>query len=198
MPDKDPFTEHVDAAHKALLKMIEHSGTLGLDPGKLLESLFKHYTDRMLSDNERIWRTGALFVPISLAAFAALTAVKCLQVWQILVLGAPSIGLMFAWIVIAENHRAFQQKSEAWLTAIQRVIGLEGPRQVKVEAGGREGLVTRKGAIQNMRWYLLYGVIAAWTLILIGACVSWFYSPCAFNHALDSACCNAGVLAMCQ
>ena len=131
MLDKDPFTEHVDAAHKALLKMIEHSGELGLDPGKLLESLFKHYTDRMLSDNERIWRTGALFVPISLAAFAALTAVKCLQVWQILVLGAPSIvkslrlarapSMLYPTMCVGSNGRS-SRWSRAKLTPGDRPI----------------------------------------------------------------------------
>lgn len=177
MVNTDPFDEQVTAARDALNKMVAHQLTEKLDPQKSLEALLKHYTDRMLSDNERIWRTGTLFAPISLAAFAALTAVKCLQVWHVLVLGLPSIGLMFAWIVIAENHRAFQQKSEAWIVAIMQVMGLDGPRQVKVEAGGREARVTKKGAIQNMRWYLLYGVTLAWALLLISTCISWFVCP---------------------
>jgi len=167
MSTNDPFAETVAGAKAALEKMVENQREKQFDPQKPLEALLKHYTDRMLSDNERIWRTGALFVPISLAAFAAFAALKCPHWWHVLVLGLPSFGLMLAWIVIAENHRAFQQKSEAWIVAILQVLGLDGPRQVKVKAGGREARVTRKGAIQNMRWYLLYGVTGMWTLIFL-------------------------------
>lgn len=177
MAATDPFKDYVNAAHDALTTMVQYQRSADLDPQKTLEALLKHYTDRMLSDNERIWRIGALFLPISLAAFAAFTSVKCLQVWHALVLGIPSIGLLFAWIVIAENHRAFQQKSEAWIIAIHRILGLDGPATPKVAAGGREARVTRKGAIQNMRWYLLYAVTTAWGIIFLCTVVSWLYSP---------------------
>lgn len=125
MTEKSPFEQQVDAVSEALNAMLKAHREKGItDSSKWLEALFKHYSDRMLSDNERIWRTGALFVPIALAAFAALTAIKLLQLWHIVALAAPSMTLMWAWIVIAENHRSFQQKSEAWLIAIQRVMDL--------------------------------------------------------------------------
>ena len=176
-PAADTFTRYVAAARANLLNAMKEGRVAEADSFKMLESLLKHHTDRMLSDNERIWRTGALFIPISLAAFAALTAIKCLQVWQILVLGGPSIALMLAWVIVAENHRAFQQRSEAWVIAIQNAMGLETPLLTKLDGGGREASVSGKRTIQKVRWGLLYFVVIAWLLILIGACVSWLYQP---------------------
>lgn len=184
---EDPFENNVNTIHKALRKVLvaDHQPgselndappRVSVDTNKIFEALFKHYTDRMLADNERIWKTGALFVPISLAAFAAFAAIKCPQVWHILVLGIPSIGLMFAWIVIAENHRSFQQKSEAWLVALHRAVDLDLKLPIKLPTGGMEDAVTTSGAIQRMRWHLLAGVAALWGLILLWAVAFWFWA----------------------
>lgn len=170
MNENNPFDKQVDVISHVLDKMLETHRNKGItDSREWLETLFNHYSDRMLSDNERIWRTGALFVPISLAAFAVLAGIQSLQLWHILALGASSIILMWTWIVIAENHRSFQQKSEAWLIAIQRAMDLDAPRQVKVvKAGGLERYVTRKSAVQKMRWFLLIMVVVFWFFILVG------------------------------
>ena len=183
----NPFEKTVKTIHEALKKVLtvdpptpSESGEVAslvlVDANKIFETLFKHYTDRMLADNERIWRTGALFVPISLAAFAAFAAIKCPQVWHILVLGIPSVGLMFAWIVVAENHRSFQQNSEAWLVALRRVVGLDLNLPNQLPAGGMEDGVTARGAIQKMRWLLLAGVATLWALTLCWAVAFWLWT----------------------
>lgn len=179
MKQDSPFIKQVNENYEVLKSMIKTRTAKGeKDPEKWLEILFKHYSDRMLTDNERIWRTGALFVPVSLAAFAALSSIKCLHFWHIILLAVPSSLLMWAWIVIAENHRAFQQKSEAWLIAIQKLIDLDAPVAVKVIAGGLEGRVTKKGAVQRMRWTLLFMVIISWIIIIICFIVGLLPSNC--------------------
>lgn len=177
MLDASNFQDEVTAAKLALQKMVEHQIAQKMDPAKALEALLKHYTDRMLTDNERVWRTGALFIPISLAAFAALTSIRCLQVWQVLVLGVPSTALMFAWIVLAENHRAFQEKSEVWIIAICAAMGLQATERPKSQFYGKYTRITRSGAIRELRWRLFYGVAIAWAIILAGACTSWLVAP---------------------
>jgi hypothetical protein len=72
---------------------------------------------------------------------------------------------MYFWVVIAENHRAFQDKSRAWLIAIEQVIGLDGPEDPKIPAPGLAGLVTGKGAVQRVRWQLLGFVAVAWVAV---------------------------------
>ncbi len=58
----------------------------GLKSEEWMKLLYSSYLQRMLSDNERIWRTGAIFVPLSLSALAALVTIKDLTIWRILVL----------------------------------------------------------------------------------------------------------------
>jgi hypothetical protein len=77
MSAKTRFERKIDSVHLLLERMLEaHRNKGGVDSNRWLELLFKHYSDRMLSDNERIWRTGALLIPLSLAAFAALAGIS--------------------------------------------------------------------------------------------------------------------------
>ncbi len=131
--------------------------------------LHEHFTDRLLSDNSRIWQTGAIFVPIALAAFGALTTIKApVAWWQVLVLGVPSTLLMWLWLVIAENHRAFQKKSEAWLFAIEEARGFfarHAPN--KYASTGHDRHFIFPGVIQKARWWLAFGVGTSWVLLLV-------------------------------
>ena len=166
---RDAYKIFKEKVRKRILRMINlhaQHNKHNIDTQQWLETLHKHYSDRMLSDNERIWRTGALFVPISLASFVGLTAIDCLKFWHTIVLGFPFMALMWAWIVIAENHRSFQQKSEVWLIELERAMYLITPHEKKIEKGGREALVTKRAAVQNMRWALLYLVIYGWSIII--------------------------------
>ncbi|MDX1700213.1 MAG: hypothetical protein R3250_06310 [Melioribacteraceae bacterium] len=90
-----------------------------------LRTLYDSFLNRMLSDNERIWKTGVLFIPLSLSAFGALIAIDNIIWWKVAVLGFASSTIIRVWNIIAENHRTFQQNSEAWLIAIQETIGLK-------------------------------------------------------------------------
>lgn len=130
--------------------------------------LHEHFTERLLSDNSRIWQTGAIFVPIALAAFGALTTVKApVAWWQVLVLGIPSTSLTWLWLVIAENHRAFQQKSQAWLFAIEEARGFFArPAPDKYPSKGHDRRLSFPRGIQKARWWLAIGVGTSWALLL--------------------------------
>jgi hypothetical protein len=134
-----------------------------------LKIVYKASFDRMLSDNERIWRTGQLFVSISLGAFAALVALKSpVKPWMVVVLGTASSSLMWTWLIVADNHRAFQQKSDAWLLAIHQVIGINDPLPAKI--GG--SLRTKGDMVQKVRWALAIGVTLSWFAL-------WVLTKCA-------------------
>lgn len=114
MRKRDYFREEVDRLKKeAINPGIEKIRAEGENPHDWLKTLYKSFSDRMLSDNERIWRTGAILLPLSLSTFAAVVSIKDLHTWHIVVLGFTSSALIWSWLFIAENHRAFQQKSEA-------------------------------------------------------------------------------------
>lgn len=165
MPKRDYFREEVDRLKAEIKKMIVAFQAEGKDPTDWLKTLYNSFSNRMLSDNERIWRTGAIFVPLSLSAFAALVSMSNLDSWKVLTLGLASSALLWCWLFIAENHRAFQQKSEAWLVAIQETIGLEKVGGPKVRGNKLNQILIFGAAIQWMRWLLTIGVTAAWAYL---------------------------------
>ena len=69
MRDQDAFRRQIDLIKIAIIEMTKEMNEE--EKGRWLQTLYTSYLNRMLSDNERIWRTGALFVPLSLSAFAA-------------------------------------------------------------------------------------------------------------------------------
>lgn len=158
------------ATAKDVLHQMRTSGQLSdVEFNEWMLRLHEHFTDRMLADNSRIWQIGAIFVPVSLAAFAPLVAIKgAVQWWHVLVLGLPSTGLLWLWLVIAENHRAFQQKSESWLFAIEECRGFISRHSPnKYPRRGYERLVTFKRAVQLSRWWLVIGGTLLWLVLLV-------------------------------
>jgi hypothetical protein len=88
------------------------------------------------------------------SAFAALLAVEGPRLWKTVVLAAGSCDLLGLWLVIAENHRSFQQKSEAWMVAILELIGIEKVGADKIRGNTLNRMLTFKGAVQRTRWVL--------------------------------------------
>ena len=170
---RDYFEEEVVKLMGIIAKMIEDQRKQGQDPNAWLQTLYQNYANRFLSDNGRIWSTGSILIPLSLAGFAAVVGLDAPRWPHVVVLMFASIALMFIWLVIAENHRAFQQKSEAWLAAIERTIKLEGVGGPKVKGNFLNRLLTGKGAVQNMLWYLFLAVVIGWVGILILTLMDW-------------------------
>lgn len=90
----------------------------------LITEVYKGRVARFLSDNTRIWTSGSLFVPISLAAFVALPQIEELQTRHFLFLGGASTALIWFWLAVAESHRAFQAWSIEWMNDIEGALGL--------------------------------------------------------------------------
>ena len=123
---------------------------------QILTTLYQQYAGRFASDNNRIWMTATTMVPLSLGAFGVLASVPKPSLSQVIAL--PILGwlLMTIWLVIAENHRAFQDRSMAWMQAIERAWGItpDGTRE-------KVGFLVRPGLIRRMRFALWWTVTAA-------------------------------------
>jgi hypothetical protein len=169
----DYFEEEVVKLMCIIGEMIKDQCKQGNDPNTWLQVLYQNYANRFLSDNGRIWSTGSILIPLSLAGFAAVIGLDDPHWSHVVVLMFASIALMFIWLVIAENHRAFQQKSKAWLTAIERTIKIEGVGDLKVKGNFWNQLLTGKCAVQNMRWYLFLAVVIGWIGVLILTLMDW-------------------------
>lgn len=173
MPRRDYFEEEVTKLMGILAKMIEDQQKDGKDSNSWLQILYENYSRRFLSDNDRIWGTGSILIPLSLAGFAAVVGLEDLGWPHVAILMFASTTVMLIWLVIAENHRAFQQKSQAWLVAIERTIKLEGVGAPEVKGNVLNRLLTGKGAVQKMRWYLFFAVILGWIAVLILTLMGW-------------------------
>lgn len=128
---------------------------------RVLATLYHEYTNRFIADNNRIWTTAASMVPLSLGAFGLLASLPKPSLGQVIAL--PVIGrlLMTVWLVIAENHRAFQNRSMEWLRAVERAWGIM-PEQRRPSVG----ILVRPGRIRRMR-YALWWIVTAAALLAI-------------------------------
>jgi hypothetical protein len=177
MTRQGPFRATVDELKATLGSVVDEREKNGRDSDEWLRTLYSTYAERMRSDNERIWGTGSILLPLAAAGFAAFVAIDKPQLWHAIVLGIASSALAWCWLFIAENHRSFQQKSEAWLVAIQEVLGLIDKRGPKVPGNWLNRLLTFKGAVQWMRWVLVGVITVGWFVLAIlcatGRLIGW-------------------------
>jgi hypothetical protein len=139
----------------------------GFQSDEWLRTLYKSYTNKFIHDNNRIWTTGSIMIPLSLAAFAAVPTINCPKSIHLLILGLASLTIIISWLVIAENHRAFQDKSLAWVVAIEEVLGLTGTGGTKIRGNPLNRLLTFPAAVQIMRWSITSSITIGWILVLI-------------------------------
>jgi hypothetical protein len=90
-----------------------------------LGRIYDSRVQRFVHDNDRIWSTGALLVPLSLAPFLALPGAKRLTDAEFVFLGLASTVLMLLWLLIAERHRQLQDRSLQWVDAIEEDLGMK-------------------------------------------------------------------------
>lgn len=147
--------------------MMEDQRGQGRDPNDWLQTLYENYERRFLSDNNVIWSTGAILIPLSLAGFGAVLGRDQVHWTSVAVFLFASSLLMLIWNLIADTHRAFQEKSEAWLVAIERTIKLESVSDVKIFERGSASRLTRLVPLRRIRWTLLWVVLAGWGGVLI-------------------------------
>jgi hypothetical protein len=137
--------------------------------GEWLKLLYKSFTERFLSDNSRIWTTGAVMIPFSLAPLAVLLTLREPDQIHFLVLATASLTIYVSWLVIADGHRRFQNKSYAWLLAIQQVIGLNDTGPSKLG----EYMLTKWVTVRRMRYIILLILVMGWWI----AYCSWSITP---------------------
>jgi hypothetical protein len=138
--------------------------------------LYERYTDRFLADNARIWSTAASMIPLSLGGFVVLASITRPQLFQVVLFPVASWILMSVWLVIAENHRAFQQASHQKLNDIERIWDF--PSRPAKDVRGTESrrfdrLINRiaswlvsKNRVQRMR-FMLWGVVTVGAVAVI-------------------------------
>jgi hypothetical protein len=95
----------------------------GVDP-EWLRAIYQAQLQKFLHDNDRIWSSGSLLVPLSLAPFLALTRIDHLEDTHFVFFGFASSILMALWLVIGERHRQLQERSVRRLEEIEEhVVG---------------------------------------------------------------------------
>lgn len=132
-------------------------------PKEELSLLYSQYVARFLSDNSRIWVTGSIMIPFGLSGFALVAAMKDATFWRLLPIAVVSTAIILIWNWIADHHRAFQERSMAWIVAIERLLiersGGAYPSFIKI---GSPPL-----SIRAFRWLLVLIVVLAWMIILV-------------------------------
>jgi hypothetical protein len=129
----------------------------------VVQLLYTKYFDRFVNDNNRIWYTGNLFIPLSLAG---LIGIGPLSLTPTIILGVSSIFLMLCWVLVAENHRAFQTRAQVVTEAIESYLGLtiKGGKLAPHWALKWKLFGVDVFTVQHIRWQMLIVVIVIWTL----------------------------------
>ena len=155
-------------AKKVIAQLIESSTNQAETKNWLME-LYKTLSSRFLADNNRIWSSGQIFIPVAFGAFAAFVSIKEPKWSHVLVLGLASTGLLALWALIADRHRAFQDQAAAWLTAIEEWVGLP-------PGGTWHAPPLSNGQIQvkELRWNLVSIVAFCWIALILWVLLSTF------------------------
>jgi hypothetical protein len=135
-----------------------------------LAILYESRCNRFLAENAKIWETGRIFITVSLALFAVYGALKPANSLEAVGLAALSVAFLFIWIIVAENHRRFQNHHEYWLNAIERALRIHAPKPRKSQWWPpSEWWPPAKWwppSIYFMRWALFIIVTLAWAILI--------------------------------
>jgi hypothetical protein len=164
MPSNSDAIEKASKQIEAELRTNITTAT-GVRDDEWLRFLYDNYHKRFLSDNERIWDNGKLMIPFSLAAFGIYANIVYPSWIQLIVLGVASSALSIIWLINAENHRAFQNKSIAWVMAIERLIGLDKIRVVKISDDELNKKLSGQAVVRRSIRWLSFGVPLVWMLL---------------------------------
>jgi hypothetical protein len=136
-----------------------------------LQKLYDRKSERFIQDNERIWRTGAIFIPTSLAGLAVFPAALQHEPLAILPVAFASVLVMLLWVSIAEQHRLFQDGHQMWLTAIESRLGIT-PMLGKPDLRGPPSRwIAALPTVQKARYLLAVCTLWLWGVCAVGAVV---------------------------
>lgn len=134
----------------------------------LLKFFYENYHNRFLQDNKQIWDNGKILVPFSLSAFGFYANLKSPELVSIIVLAFASILLAFVWLINAENHRAFQNKSFVWMRAIERILlGPDVKVSFKISDDSLNEKLSQPAAVNMTIRYFTIAVTLGWVFILL-------------------------------
>lgn len=137
----------------------------------ILIALHSQYMQRFLSDNNRIWQTAATMIPLSLGSFVALATLDHPSRWQVALFATAGWILITVWVVIADNHRKFAERSEQYLKEIEGIWKVIPPSRSKAPPDHViERLTAKKGRVRQTRY-------ALWLVVTIGAILSILFWP---------------------
>jgi hypothetical protein len=148
---------------------------------ELVMMLYTQYSAKFINDNNKIWATGTIFIPLSLAGLLYL---KDMTLYNTCLLGIGSFALMLLWVLVEESHRAFQNKSQAVTEAIERHIGLDFKRFSGPKLNYPQWLDWYFCKVRSLRWLMLVAVFSFWVAAAIG---KWKFSPVTSPAAEPSA-----------
>lgn len=140
----DEVDEAKGSEHSAQLEAALKSGTLSRED---LRTIYSVKSQTFLSDNNRIWTTAAIVIPLAFGAAAALEANKDATSWQRLVAGLVGLVLLVLWNLFADRHRALQDRSQSWLRSIETAYGCPPELVGELRGSGRK-------SIRTYRWLL--------------------------------------------
>jgi hypothetical protein len=133
-----------------------------------LKELYKVHADGFKGENDRIWETGKIIVPVSFAAFGAFAQLKDKGLLEVAVFGFGSTSLLLLWHLIARSHRHFQDAHRTWTEEIELVMHRDqkgsGTADAKTKTSNLETPKNKVG-MPRIRRILLWTVGSAWVLI---------------------------------
>jgi hypothetical protein len=144
--------------------------------GEWARLLYAQYTISFLNDNNRIWATATIFIPLSLASLLGL---KDLSIFNTFLLGIGSCLLMGFWVIIADHHRAFQTAAKDVTKGIEEHAGFRLSEtkvgrskllnwKLPIKFRGKVTVYEPFYTVQKLRYLMFWGVVGIWTLAILG------------------------------
>ncbi len=137
---------------------LDAEGRVSTQNDQWLTVEYQRRLQQFLSDNNRIWTTGSLFIPLSLAGLTAVPNMMEKSPILVILLSVASSTLALFWQFIADRHRSWQDEHQVWMDAIDKSVGLP-----KFE------LNTRLGKVLKTRTNLVRLVTAIWSVVVLMA-----------------------------
>jgi hypothetical protein len=157
-------SERAEAALRRVLK-----GNVSGEDRKWMLDLHRDYTQRFVSDNNRIWTTGSIFVGIALAGFGFVVRATPINPLVLAVVGFVSFLLLYVWNLIADRHREFQDRSFVWIQAIERMLLTpeEQPEATPQYVGEDRSYERPLNRVRTLRWLLTWIVAGGWLMLVL-------------------------------
>ncbi len=130
-----------------------------LDAESWLREVYRYGASTARADEERVWRTGAIWIPASMVGFLAVPFALATSPISIAFVALPSILLIRFWNSVAEQRLASEKRSMVWARAIRLELGLDDtPAHAELESRRR---------IKRARARLTGWVTFLWILVVL-------------------------------